>query len=84
VYEVEVSEKINEKIEKFPKKDLERIIDKIDKLAKNSRPRWSEKLTGRNSYRIPVGNYRVLYSVNDDEKQVVVQAIGHRKDIYKE
>ena len=84
MYEVEVNEKLGEKIEKFPKKDLERIMGKIEKLAEDPRPRWAEKLTNRNSYRISTGNYRVLYAVNDDKRLVVVQAIGHRKNIYKE
>ena len=83
MYGIDVSEKLSKKIEKFPKKDLKNITDKIEKLSEDPRPRWSEKLTNRDSYRISIGDYRVLYAVNDDRKQVIVHAIGHRKDIYK-
>ena len=81
MYTVEFLE--NLKTAKIPKQDYLKIREKAVLLAQNPRPRWAEKLKNRSSYRISVGDYRVLYSVNDDKKQVVVQAISHRKNIYK-
>ena len=49
MYDVDVSEKLSKKVEKFPKKDLKNIYEKIEKLAENPRPRWAEKLTKKAS-----------------------------------
>ncbi len=81
MYTVEFLEKL--KTAKIPKQDYLKIREKAVLLAKDPRPRWSEKLKSRSSYRISVGDYRVLYAVDDAKKQVVIQAIGHRKAIYK-
>ena len=66
------------------KATLTRLIEKVKSLATQPRPSGSEKLAGRpNLYRVRQGNYRVIYSV-DDEKQVVdVVKVGHRIDIYR-
>ena len=66
------------------KATLTRLIEKVKSLATQPRPSGYEKLAGRpNLYRVRQGNYRVIYSV-DDEKQVVdVVKVGHRIDIYR-
>ncbi|MGH8476603.1 MAG: type II toxin-antitoxin system RelE family toxin [Methylococcales bacterium] len=59
------------------------IISNIKALAHNSRPEGCKKLTGTDySYRVRVGNYRVVYSIFDDQMVIQVIKIGHRKDIY--
>jgi len=40
-------------------------------------------MTGRDAWRIRAGDYRVIYEIDDSEKRVVVQHIGHRRDIYR-
>jgi mRNA interferase RelE/StbE len=71
------------KTAKIPQHDYLRIRERIILLTQDPRPRWSEKMKNRKSYRIAVGNYRVLYSVDDDKKKIIIQAIGHRRDIYR-
>jgi mRNA interferase RelE/StbE len=73
----------NLKTKKIPREDYAKIRKKISLLADNPRPRWAEGLTSRPGYRISVGDYRVLYHVDDEAKRVLVVAIGHRKDVYK-
>ena len=53
------------------------------KLKENPRPFGAIKLKGWNLYRIRVGDYRILYTINDKDKIIEIIAIGHRKDIYK-
>lgn len=60
-----------------------RIVDGIRSLTANPRPHGCRKLTGRDGYRIRVGDYRVIYEVDDSARQVLVLDIGHRKDIYR-
>jgi mRNA interferase RelE/StbE len=66
-----------------PKKDLQRIIGRIQLLKKDSRPSGCEKLSGQERYRIRQGNYRIIYSIQDDQLTVWVVKIGHRHDVYR-
>jgi mRNA interferase RelE/StbE len=43
----------------------------------------SEKLTGQDSYRIRQGDYRVVYTINDDERLVEIIKIGHHREVYR-
>ena len=56
----------------------------IDQLAQNPRPVGVEKLQGQeNRYRVRVGEYRVLYEIEDRVLLVLVIRIGHRRDVYR-
>ena len=66
------------------KATLKRLIVKISSLATEPRPLGSEKLAGRpNLYRVRQGNYRVIYSVDDQSRVVDVVKVGHRRDVYR-
>ncbi len=67
----------------LPRKDLKRILNRIKQLAQDPRPRGSEKLDGSERYRIRQRDYRIVYSVQDEERTVWVVRIGHRRDIYE-
>ena len=69
---------------KIPQPDRRRIAKRIDRLADEPRPRDAKKLsTDTALYRIRVGDYRVIYTVQDDVLLVVVVAVGHRRDVYE-
>jgi mRNA interferase RelE/StbE len=55
----------------------------IISLADNPKPQGCKKLKGRDGFRVRVGNYRIIYDVNDKILIVDVMDIGHRKDIYR-
>jgi mRNA interferase RelE/StbE len=66
------------------KATLARLIQKIQLLATQPRPSGAEKLAGRpNLYRVRQGNYRVIYSVDDQSRVVDVVKVGHRRDVYR-
>ena len=66
------------------KATLTRLIEKVKSLATQPRPLGSEKLAGRPSlYRVRQGNYRVIYSVDDETRVVDVVKVGHRRDVYR-
>ena len=66
------------------KETLDRLIEKIKELANKPRPQDSEKLAGRlNLYRFRQGDYRVIYSVDDQSSLVDIIKIGHRRDVYR-
>ena len=60
----------------------ERIRSAIDGLAMDPRPAGVVKLAGRDDYRVRVGDYRVVYAV-DDELVVLVARIAHRREVYR-
>lgn len=84
-YEVEISESAEKFLEKVPKKDRLRIIEKIDALEQDPTPSGSIKLQGHKKalYRIRSGDYRIVYSIKKDILVVLVVEIGHRREIYR-
>ena len=66
------------------KDTLLRLIERIKLLQVQPRPSESEKLAGRLSlYRVRQGNYRVIYSVDDQSHVVDIIKVGHRRDVYR-
>ena len=61
----------------------ERIREAIDGLAEQPRPVGCQKLAGRDDYRIRIGEYRVVYAVDDAERVVIVARVGHRREVYR-
>jgi mRNA interferase RelE/StbE len=61
----------------------ERIEGAIDELADDPRPRGVEKLEGLGTYRIRVGDYRVVFAVDDGERIVTIAKIAHRREVYR-
>jgi mRNA interferase RelE/StbE len=60
-----------------------RIQGAISLLAKDPRPPASRPLRGRDGYRLRVGDYRVLYTIDDGVLLIVVVTLGHRRDVYE-
>jgi mRNA interferase RelE/StbE len=82
-YKIFFKKSVEKDFSSIPKKDLKKILDRIEALGENPRPQGCEKLTGRQRYRLRQGRYRILYSIQDDELTVWVVKVGHRKDIYR-
>jgi mRNA interferase RelE/StbE len=61
----------------------DRIQAAIDGLAHNPRPSGVMKLAGRDDYRVRVGDYRIVYAVDDDDRLVIVARIAHRREVYR-
>ncbi len=70
-------------LEDIPKKDIKKIIKRIQSLALNPRPSRAKKLSDQKRYRIRQGNYRIVYSIEDNEFTVHIYKIGHRREIYR-
>lgn len=59
-----------------------RIQGAITLLAEDPRPPAARTLRGRPGFRVRVGDYRILYAVEDDVLLIVVVTVGHRRDVY--
>jgi mRNA interferase RelE/StbE len=84
-YKLQIKESAAKELESLgTKKDRKRIVARINALASDPRPPGSEKLEGEgDKYRVRQGNYRIVYSVDDRNKIVVITKIGDRKDVYR-
>ena len=82
-YKIYFKKSVGKDFSGIPKKDLKKILNRIERLAEDPRPPGCEKMTGQQRYRLRQGRYRILYSIQDDELTVWVVKIGHRKDIYR-
>jgi mRNA interferase RelE/StbE len=63
--------------------DYQKIKEAVLLLADNPRLSGCSKLVGREGWKIRVGNYRVIYEINDQKKEVIVLHVGHRRDVYR-
>jgi mRNA interferase RelE/StbE len=61
----------------------DRVRAAIDGLAEDPRPVGCTKLAGRDDYRTRVGDYRVVYAIDDSERLVIVARIAHRREVYR-
>lgn len=58
-----------------------RVRGALTLLAREPRPPGALKLSGRDAYRVRVGNYRIIYTIDDPQRVVVVVIVGHRSDV---
>ena len=79
-YDIFFKESVWKYLKRIPKTDLKRIFSRIESLGEDPRPAGSEKLTGEELYRIRQGNYRILYSIQDNELTIWVIKIGYRNE----
>lgn len=79
------SRRVEKEIAKLPHGMRERVLQAIRKLAEDPRPRGARKLSGemRGAWRIRVGDYRILYDVNDEHLLVIILAVLHRREAYR-
>ena len=82
-YEIYFKESVEKDFRTIPKKDLKKIIRRIEELSEDPRPPGHEKLTGQERYRVRQGPYRIIYSVQDKELTIWIVKVGHRKDVYR-
>jgi len=82
-YRVLIKPSAVKELETLPRKDRQRIAKKMRNLAADPRPAGCEKLSGQEQYRLRQGRYRIVYSISDRERNVVVVKIAHRREAYR-
>ncbi|WP_319585985.1 type II toxin-antitoxin system RelE/ParE family toxin [uncultured Desulfobulbus sp.] len=82
-FEILFKESVYKELKSIPKTDLKKILSKIELLANDPRPTGSQKLTGLELYRVRQGQYRIVYSIHDNELLIHIVKVGHRKDVYR-
>ncbi len=83
-YQVQIKRIASKELEDLKPSLGRKILESIETLASNPRPRQCRKLSGsKDSYRLRIGVYRVVYQIDDKTKMVTVSAVGHRREVYR-
>lgn len=85
MYIISIKPSALKELSKLPKAMVKKTEKAIDALAEEPRPVGVKKLKGADEdlYRIRVGDYRIIYSIEDEIKIIDIIRIGHRKEIYR-
>ena len=85
MYNIFYKKSVEKDLRKLPKSVMTAVIKKIQTLAKNPQPNGSVKLRGStNLYRVRHSDYRIIYSINNDELVILVVKVAHRKEVYRD
>jgi mRNA interferase RelE/StbE len=82
-YRIEVRPAAVRALKQVDHQDRPRLQAAIALLSSNPRPPGATSLRGRDGFRVRVGNYRIIYTVDDDVLVVVVVTLAHRRDVYE-
>ncbi len=82
-YSITFARSARKELEDLPNSLIKRIFTKIESLADEPRPNRCRKLQGfKNLWRIKIGDYRVIYSIDDSSETIDIVAIRHRREAY--
>lgn len=82
-YEVMVLPSAQKEITKLPKPIQTKVLKALVSLADNPRPVGCKKLVGTSAWRFRIGEYRIVYSIEDNILTIEVIRVAHRKDVYR-
>jgi mRNA interferase RelE/StbE len=82
-YSLFILRRAQRELSSLSKNDYKKIKKAILSLGDTPRPSGCSKLVGRDGWKIRVGNYRVIYEIDDTVKTITILHIGHRRDVYR-
>lgn len=84
LYKIEWKRSAVKELKKLSKENINRILETVEALSSSPFPNQTKKLVGSdNSFRIRVGDYRIIYTVLSKILTIEIIRVGHRRDIYK-
>ena len=83
LYSVRFKSSVKKDLRSIQKQDVLRILKALEGLAEDPRPSNSKPLPGRDAWRVRIGHYRAIYTINEQEIIIEVIKIGHRKNVYR-
>lgn len=83
MYKLKIIPQAQKDLDAFQGKAFENIKKKILNLANNPRPFGAIKLTQEEGYRLRAGDYRILYRIDDKQKEIIIYRLKHRKEAYR-
>jgi mRNA interferase RelE/StbE len=83
MYRIRFRGKADKQIQKIPPPHFQRIQKQIEALKNDPRPLGAKQLEAETGYRVRVGDYRILYNVDDEKREVIVYRVKHRREVYR-
>lgn len=84
MYEVYLERSAENDLKRLPTSIFHRIIPQIKTLAANPRPSGCRKITGsKDDWRIRIGDYRIIYEIDEKAKAVRIMRVRHRREVYR-
>jgi mRNA interferase RelE/StbE len=84
LYEVYLERSAENDLKRLPASTFQRILPQIKALAENPRPPGCHKISGSKSdWRIRIGDYRVIYEIDEKTKAVRIMRVRHRREVYR-
>lgn len=82
-FEIVFKQSVTKDFRRIPRKDTQKLLDRITASAEEPRPPDAEKLSTQERYRVRQGVYRILSEIRDKELIVCVVKVGHRRHVYR-
>ena len=82
-YSLFVKKSVSKDLRAVPKRDVARILKRIERLARDPHGSGCERLAGRELYRVRQGSYRILYEIHDADRSIVIIKVAHRSKAYE-
>ena len=82
-YTVRLKRSAERELRRLPRDNIPRILSRMQQLASQPRPPGCKKLTDEEEYRVRQGDFRILYTVDDQQRLVEVVKIAHRREVYR-
>jgi mRNA interferase RelE/StbE len=83
-YQVNLPKTVQKQLNKLPQQLKQRILKAIIQLQQEPRPINSLQMKGSQGYRLRIGDYRILYDIDESQQVVNMRRIGHRREIYRD
>ncbi len=82
-YRLSIPRSVNKRMERLPVEVYDRVDSAILALADDPRPPGCARLRGREDWRVRVGDYRIVYGIDDERRLVEILNVAHRRDVYR-
>jgi len=82
-YSLSILPRAQKELAQISSRTYERLVKAIRELGDDPRPAGCRKLTGREGWRIRVGDFRIIYEIDDGRHAVTILHVGNRRDIYR-
>jgi mRNA interferase RelE/StbE len=83
-YRLIIKPSAEKQLSHLPRAIAVRVADRLEELADIPRPAGAVKLTGsKNTWRVRIGEYRIVYEIEDEGRTVLVTIIAHRREVYR-
>ena len=82
-YEVTILPRARKQLERIEEGTYRRILEALEGLQRDARPPGCRKLRGREGWRVRIGEYRVIYLIDDERRLVTILDVDHRRQVYR-